>query len=76
MRIHRQWIYTIDMTGYKFRCRIAGPVGAPQAASNSPLDSNAVTLTVAGAGDGGSTDNRFDSTSATMDSTLQTFDGT
>ena len=64
------------MTGYKFRCRIAGPVGAPVAASNSPLDSNAVTLTVAGAGDGGSTDNRFDSTSSTMDSTLQTFDGT
>ena len=64
------------MTGYRYRCRIAGPIGAPQAASNSPLDSNAAILTVAGAGDGGSTDNRFDSTSSTMDSTLQTYDGT
>ena len=64
------------MTGYRFRCRIAGPIGAPEAASNSPLDSNAAILTVAGAGDGGSTDNRFDSTSSTMDSTLQTYDGT
>ena len=50
---------------------------APAAAENSPLDSNAVTLTVTGGGgSGGSTDNRFDSTSSTMDSTLQTFDGT
>ena len=64
------------MTGYKYRCRIAGPIGAPQAASNSPLDSNAVTLTVTGTGSGGSTDNRFDSTSSTLDSTLQTYDGT
>ena len=64
------------MTGYKYRCRIAGPIGAPAAAENSPLDSNAVTLTVTGTGSGGSTDNRFDSTSSTMDSTLQTFDGT
>ena len=64
------------MTGYRFRCRISGPIGAPAAAENSPLDSNAVTLTVTGGGSGGSTDNRFDSTSSTMDSTLQTFDGT
>ena len=64
------------MTGYKYRCRIAGPIGAPAAAENSPLDSNAVTLTVTGTGSGGSTDNRFDSTSSTMDSTLQTYDGT
>ena len=64
------------MTGYRFRCRISGPIGAPAAAENSPLDSNAVTLTVTGGGSGGSTDNRFDSTSSTMDSTLQTYDGT
>ena len=64
------------MTGYRFRCRISGPIGAPAAAENSPLDSNAVTLTVTGGGSGGSTDNRFDSPSSTMDSTLQSFDGT
>ena len=64
------------MTGYRFRCRISGPIGAPAAAENSPLDSKAATLTVTGGGSGGSTDNRFDSTSSTMDSTLQTFDGT
>ena len=64
------------MTGYRYRCRIAGPVGAPQQASNSPLDSNQVLLTVTGGGGSGSTDNRFDSTSSTLDSTSQTFDGT
>jgi len=64
------------MTGYKFRCRIAGPIGAPAAATNSPLDSNAVTLTVTGGGSSGNTENRFDSTSSTMDSTTQTYDGT
>ena len=64
------------MTGYKYRCRIIGPIGAPQPASNSPLDSNAATLTVLGGGGSGSTANRFDSTSSTMDSTLQTYDGT
>ncbi len=64
------------MTGYKYRCRIAGPIGAPQPASNSPLDSNAATLTVTGAGGGGSTANRFDSTSSTFYSTAQTYDGT
>ncbi len=64
------------MTGYRFRCRITGPNGAPVPASNSPLDSQAAILTVTGAGDGGSTDNRFDSTSSTMDSTLQSYDGT
>jgi len=63
------------MTGYKYRCRIIGPIGAP-AASNSPLDSNAATLTVLGGGGSGDTANRFDSTSSTMDSTLQTYDGT
>ena len=64
------------MTGYRFRCRITGPNGAPVPASNSPLDSQAAILTVTGAGDGGSTDNRFDSTASTMDSTLQSYDGT
>ena len=64
------------MTGYRYRCRIAGPVGAPQEASNSPLDSNQVLLTVTGSGGGGDTANRFDSTSSTFDSTSQTFDGT
>ena len=64
------------MTGYRYRCRIAGPTGAPQEASNSPLDSNQVLLTVTGSGGGGDTANRFDSTSSTLDSTSQTFDGT
>ena len=64
------------MTGYRFRCRITGPTGAPVPAGNSPLDSQAAILTVTGAGDGGSTANRFDSTAATMDSTLQSYDGT
>ena len=65
------------MTGYKFRCRIIGPLGVSQQAENSPLDSNVATLTVTGSGGGsGSTANRFDSTSSTLDSTAQTFDGT
>ena len=64
------------MTGYRYRCRITGPVGAATQASNSPLDSNQVLLTVTGGGGSGSTDNRFDSTSSTLDSTSQTFDGT
>ncbi len=64
------------MTGYRYRCRIAGPIGAPAAATNSPLDSQSATLTVTGGGSSGSTDNRFDSTSSTMDSTTQTYDGT
>lgn len=63
------------MTGYKYRCRITGPVGET-AAENSPLDSNAVTLTVTGSGGSGDTANRFDSTSSTFDSTSQTYDGT
>ena len=63
------------MTGYKYRCRIIGPIGGTTA-SNSPLDSQAATLTVLGGGGSGSTANRFDSTSSTLDSTLQTYDGT
>ena len=64
------------MTGYRYRCRISGPIGAPQAAQNSPLDSQPALLTVTGSGSGGDTANRFDSTSSTLDSTSQTFDGT
>lgn len=63
------------MTGYKYRCRITGPVGET-AAENSPLDSNAVTLTVTGSSGIGDTANRFDSTSSTFDSTAQRYDGT
>jgi hypothetical protein len=73
--------YTIStlayMTGYRFRCRIIGPLGVSIQSSNSPLDSQAAVLTVAGSGGGsGSTSNRFDSTQGTLDSTAQTFDGT
>jgi len=65
------------MTGYRFRCRIIGPLGSSTLAENSPLDSNAAVLTVTGSGGGsGSTANRFDSTQSTLDSTAQTFDGT
>ena len=65
------------MTGYRFRCRIVGPLGSSTLAENSPLDSNAAVLTVTGSGGGsGSTANRFDSTQSTLDSTAQTFDGT
>ena len=65
------------MTGYRFRCRIIGPLGVSIQSSNSPLDSQAAVLTVAGSGGGsGSTSNRFDSTQGTLDSTAQTFDGT
>ena len=64
------------MTGYRYRCRISGPVGASTQAQNSPLDSQPAVLTVTGSGGGGDTANRFDSTSSTLDSTAQTFDGT
>jgi len=74
--------YTITalayMTGYRYRCRITGPLGVPtnRTASNSPLDSNTAVLTVTGGGDGGSLNNRFDSSSSRFDSTSQRFDGT
>ena len=32
------------MTGYRFRCRIVGPLGSSTLAENSPLDSNAAVL--------------------------------
>ena len=63
------------MTGYKYRCRIIGPVPANNA-QNSPLDSNQANLTVSGSGGSGDLQNRFDSTSSNFDSTAQSFDGT
>ena len=63
------------MTGYKYRCRIIGPVPANNA-QNSPLDSNQANLTVSGSGGAGNLQNRFDSTSSSFDSTAQSFDGT
>lgn len=74
--------YTITalayMTGYRYRCRITGPLGVPsnRTASNSPLDSNISVLTVAGGGGGGNLQNRFDSTLSRYDSTSQRYDGT
>ena len=62
------------MTGYKFKCIVAGPVGAPEPAQNSPLESDVATLTVTGVG--GSTDNTFDNTGMTYDTTGTTFDQT
>jgi hypothetical protein len=74
--------YTITalayMTGYRYRCRITGPLGVPSnlTASNSPLDSNISVLTVAGSGGSGNLQNRFDSTLSRYDSTSQRYDGT
>jgi hypothetical protein len=66
------------MTGYRYRCRITGPLGVPSnlTASNSPLDSNISVLTVAGSGGSGNLQNRFDSTLSRYDSTSQRYDGT
>jgi hypothetical protein len=66
------------MTGYRYRCRIIGPLGVAlnQRATNSPLDSNVAVLTVAGSGGGGNLANRFDSTLSKYDSTSQRYDGT
>jgi hypothetical protein len=66
------------MTGYRYRCRITGPLGVAldRRATNSPLDSNVVVLTVAGSGGLGNLQNRFDSTLSTLDSTSQRYDGT
>tara|TARA_B100001250_G_scaffold389390_1_gene388450 strand:- start:239 stop:1819 length:1581 start_codon:yes stop_codon:yes gene_type:complete len=61
------------MTGYKFKCVVAGPTGDTPA-QNSPLESDVATLTVTGVG--GSTDNTFDNTNATFDSTTSRFDQT
>ena len=66
------------MTGYRYRCRITGPLGVAlnQRATNSPLDSNVAVLTVAGSGGIGNLANRFDSTLSRYDSTSQRYDGT
>ena len=61
------------MTGYKFKVVIEGPTGATPA-TNSPLTSDVATLTVTGTG--GTTDNTFDSTGITLDSTSTRFDQT
>lgn len=62
------------MSGYKFRCVIEGPIGAP-AAQNSPLTTDVATLTVTGGGGGQQAEN-FDGTNATFDTTGITFDAT
>jgi len=61
------------MTGYKFKVIVEGPVGAT-AATNSPLTSDVATLTVTGTG--GTTNNTFDNTAITLDSTSTRFDQT
>ena len=61
------------MTGYKYKLVIEGPVGAV-AATNSPLTTDVATLTVTGTG--GSTNNTFDNTGITLDSTSTSFDQT
>ena len=63
------------MTGYRYRCELRGPLGAPQAAQNSPLLSSVATLTVTG-NEGGGSGADFSFTNATFDSTGITFDGT
>jgi len=64
------------MTGYRFRCIVTGPIGAPQQASNSPLASNLVILTVTGGTSGEDTSGvlkwdsnigKFDMTSIPLD---------
>jgi len=63
------------MAGYRYKCEIRGPIGAPAPAQNSPLESNVATLTVLGGG-AGQTGADLSFTSTTFDSTTQTFDGT
>ena len=63
------------MAGYRYKCEIRGPIGAPAPAQNSPLESDVVTLTVLGGG-GGQTGADLSFTSTTFDSTTETFDGT
>ena len=61
------------MTGYKFKVVVSGPTGATPA-TNSPLTSDVATLTVTGSG--GTTDNTFDQTGISFDSTSTRFDQT
>ena len=63
------------MSGYRYKCEIRGPVGAPAPAENSPLMSDVATLTVLGGGPG-QTGADLSFTSSSFDSTTQTFDGT
>ena len=62
------------MSGYKYRCEIEGPIGAP-AAQNSPLTTDVATLTVTGGG-GGQTAEDFSSTNVSLDTTGISFDAT
>ena len=62
------------MSGYKFRCEIAGPIGAP-AAQNSPLTTDVATLTVTGGGSGQTAED-FSSTNVKLDTTGISFDAT
>jgi len=64
------------MTGYVYRCEIAGPTGAAPA-SNSPLLSNPATLTVTGGVGGGVGSGelvRFDVNTLSFDGTLTRID--
>ena len=64
------------MTGYRYRCIVTGPLGESQQASNSPLASNLVILTVTGGTSGEDTSSvlkwdssvgKFDMTSIPLD---------
>ncbi len=64
------------MTGYRYRCIVTGPIGAPVQASNSPLASNLVILTVTGGTGGEDTSNvlKWDSSVGRFDMTAVPFD--
>ena len=64
------------MTGYRFRCIVTGPMGAPVQAQNSPLASNLVILTVTGGTGGTDTSNvlKWDSIVGRFDMTAVPFD--
>ena len=64
------------MTGYRFRCIVTGPLGESQQASNSPLASNLVILTVTGGTSGEDTSAvlKWDSIVGKFDMTSIPFD--
>ena len=64
------------MTGYRFRCIVTGPLGEAQQASNSPLASNLVILTVTGGTSGEDTSAvlKWDSIVGKFDMTSIPFD--
>jgi hypothetical protein len=62
------------MSGYRYKCEIRGPLGAPSA-GNSPLQTDIVVLTVTGAG-GGQQAEDFSSTNLKFDTTSVFFDAT